>query len=59
MTDQHTYSGDIPYSGSMTSPAAFAVGDFNGDGTADVAIVGATSFGGYDVDVFLGGARKK
>jgi hypothetical protein len=41
------------YFGSVSSPTAFVVGDFNGDGYADVAVVGQTSAGSYDVDVHL------
>jgi hypothetical protein len=42
----------------------FAVGDFNGDGTADVALAGNNSLGGSDIDVFfrinmVSGSKKK
>jgi hypothetical protein len=45
--------------GAVSSPTAFTVGDFNGDGYADVAIVGATSSGGYAVDVLLWNAKHR
>jgi hypothetical protein len=48
-----------PYFGSVSSPTAFVVADFNGDGYADVAVVGLTSAGGYDVDVHLWSPKHK
>jgi hypothetical protein len=39
--------------GSVTTATSFAVGDFNGDGTADLALAGNDSHGGSDIDVFF------
>jgi hypothetical protein len=45
--------------GAVSTPTAFAVGDFNGDGYTDVAIVGVSSTGGYYVDVLIWSTGKK
>jgi len=53
---EHDYSTP---SASLVNPAAFAVGDFNGDGSLDLAVAGntaspgSTSPGSYKVDVLL------
>jgi hypothetical protein len=39
-------------------PTAIAVGDFNGDGFADLAALGASSNNGYVVDVYLWNTKK-
>jgi hypothetical protein len=54
-----TFGGESDYhplwaGGHVYSPTCFAVGDFDGDGTADVAVIGADSAGsGYYVDGLL------
>ena len=58
-TDQASFSGRSSYGGSVSSPTAFAVGDFNADGYGDVAIAGGSSSGGWDIDVRLGSSSKK
>lgn len=62
-----SFFGEVDYrdsTGSVTKPTSFAVGDFNGDGTADLALAGNDSHGGSDVDVFfwvntVSGSKKK
>jgi hypothetical protein len=41
------------------TPTAFAVGDFNGDGHPDLAVLGAPSNNGFVVDVYLWSTSKK
>jgi hypothetical protein len=56
-----SFGREVDYSnpGSVSSPTAFAVGDFNGDGSTDVVVVGTSSTGGSHVDVLLWSTRKK
>jgi hypothetical protein len=45
--------------GAVTYPTSFAVGDFNGDGHADVAVVGANTATAAYVDVLAWSSNKK
>jgi hypothetical protein len=57
-----TLFGEVDYrdsTGSVTNATCFAVGDFNGDGTADLALAGNNSLGGSDIDVFFWLNKKK
>jgi hypothetical protein len=62
-----SFGGEVDYfslqpvtgGGAVSTVNCFAVGDFNGDGTADLALAGTNSLNGSDIDVFFWLSKKK